>query len=135
MNTFALKTSLSALLVAVPLAGAYADNVRGELPEFLDRANVDRTYTSSVGSAEQEVSLSRQLDAQIAAAQANLVPDQGGFANPAAAAQAQAELLSIRQAAAAEVQANGGALSDATYNSLSARVQSLQQTIRAATNG
>ena len=130
MNTFAFKTTLSALLVAVPLAGAYADNGRGAAPEF-----VDQTYTSSVGNTAQEMSYSRLLDAQLTAAQANLEPNREGSANPAVAARAQAELLSIRQAAAAEARSNGGTLSAATYQTLSARVRALQDTVRAATNG
>jgi hypothetical protein len=132
MTTLALKTSLSAFLVAVPLSGALADNVRGDYPEYL---TIDRTYTSSVGTAVQDTSYLRQLNARIAAAQTNLNPGRDGFVNAGAAAQAQAELIDIRAAVAAEAQANGGSIGDAAFQSLSARVKALQSTISAATNG
>ena len=132
MTTLALKTSLSALLVAAPLSGAFAESFQWDTPAS---PAIDRTYTSSLGTAGQETSYLRQLDARIAAAQANLDPGRDGFVDPAAAAQAQAELLDIRKAASADAQANGGAVSATTYQTLSARLQALQDTIRVATSG
>jgi hypothetical protein len=128
MNTFALKTTLSALLVAAPLSGAFADNVRGDAPAFLT-PSVDQTYTSSIAPSSQELSYARQLDARIAAAQANLRPDRDGFVDQSTVARAHGELQSIRQSAAAEARANGGELSAASFQSLSAQVNALQQSV------
>lgn len=130
MNTFALKTTLSALIVAVPVSGAFADNIRGDAPDFLS-SSIDRTHTSSTGSAVHQKSYSQLLDAQIAAAQTNLQPDRDGFVDPAAAARAQAQLLTIRQVA----KAAGGALSEGEYQSLASQLRAVQETIREANNG
>ena len=129
MNTFAIKTALSALLVAAPLSGAFADNVRGDAPEFLTQS-VDRTYTSSVGSSARNLSYARQLDARISAAQTALTADRDGFVDQGTAIRARAELQSIRQTAAAEARANGGDLSPSTFQSLAAQVNALQQSVR-----
>ncbi|TYR34637.1 hypothetical protein FY036_04600 [Mesorhizobium microcysteis] len=134
MNNIALKTTLSAFLVSLPLAGAFAQTDRDN--HFADRvtAPVDVTYTSSIGSAS--TSYARQLDAALNAAETNLRP--GGRDNVVgngAAAQLRGEINAVRQAAAQEKNANGGELSAASYQNLSGQLRSIQQSIYGLQNG
>lgn len=164
MRNITLKTTLSALLVTVPLAGAFAesDDVRGlpnverfytssvgsaaprsvplasafaESDDVRGLANVDRFYTSSVGAAANG-SYARQLDSALNAAQTNLQPgSRDNAVSPAAAAQVRSEINAIRHAAAQERRANGGELSASSYEALSGQVRSIHQTIHALQNG
>lgn len=130
MRKLALTTTLSALLVSLPLAGAFAesDDLRG-LP------SVDRIQTSSIGSAAN-TSYARLLDSELVAARTNLgAGGRDNAVNPAAAAQVRAEINAIRQAAGQERQANGGELSEASYRQLSAQVRAVHQAINALHNG
>lgn len=130
MRKLALTTTLSALLVSLPLAGAFAesDDVRG-LPD------IDRIQTSSIGSTANG-SYAKLLDSELVAAQTNLAAGgRDNAVNPAGAAQVRAEINTIRRAAAAERQANGGELSEASYRQLSAQAQAVHQAIHALHNG
>lgn len=130
MRNLTLKATLSALLVSVPLAGAFAESGTFGGNPNVDQfytSNVDQLYTSSIGAAAT-TSLARQLDTALRAAETNL--QAGGRDNgvsPALAAQLGSEITAIRQAAAQERQANGGELSAASYRTLSERVQAVQQ--------
>lgn len=129
MRNLTLKTTLSALLVSVPLAGAFAedDATRG-LP------NVDAMYTSSISSAQS--SYARQLDAALVAAQTNLqAGDRSNAVDAGSAAQVRAQIDAVRQAAAQEKATNGGDLSAASYQALSGQVRGIQQTIHGLQNG
>lgn len=131
MRNLTLKTTLSALLVSVPLAGAFADGNREAAATGSPYA-VDRVTTSSIGSETFGASYARQLDSQLNAAATNLQPGgRDNAVNPARAAQIRAEINAIRQAAAQERRANGGELSAASYQQLSGQVRALQQAIQA----
>jgi hypothetical protein len=128
MRNLTLKTTLSALLVSVPLAGAFAedDATRG-LP------NVDAMYTSSISSAQS--SYGRQLDAALTAAQTNLqAGDRSNAVDAGSAAQVRAQIDAVRKAAAQEKAANGD-LSAASYQTLLDQVRGIQQTIHGLHNG
>lgn len=127
MRNLTLKTTLSALLVSVPLAGAFAedDAMRG-LP------NVNPIYTYSL----PQTSYSKQLDAALVAAQTNLQPgDRSNALEAGNAAQVRAQIDAVRRAAAQEKAANGGDLSAASYQALSDQVRGIQQTIHGLQNG
>jgi hypothetical protein len=120
MRNIPLKTTLSALLVSVPLAGAFAYD---EYDAAAGIARVDTLQTSSIGSATRG-SLASQLDVSLRAAETNLQPSGPDSVLDAAAV---AELNAIRQAANQERQSNGGELSAGSYRSLSERVRAVQQ--------
>ncbi len=130
MNNVALKTALSALLVSIPLAGAFADNSEG--PSVVPQAQavdgtVDYTTTSSIGAGS--ASYSKLLDGQLRAAENRInAQNRFGYVNPVGEAQARSEILSIRQA-------NGGALSESAYQTLSGQVRVLNQNIQTLVNG
>jgi len=127
MNTFGTKIVLSALLVGMPLAGAFAQsNMDGY---------VDTMSTASIGNPRVPMAYEHNLETAITAAEANLQPVEQGFANPGLAARAEAELLSIRREMAADQRANGGQLSEGSYRALSARIEHVQQLIQEAGNG
>lgn len=133
MHKLTLKTTLSALLVSFPLAGALADNNEGPSPEIFGATGsdwqVDRTYTSSIGAAH-EGSYATLLDSQLRAAEGSLVTaERDGYVDPGRKAQARSDIQAIRQAAAQERQANGGALSESSYRALSEQVRVLNQNI------
>jgi hypothetical protein len=123
MRNIPLKTTLSALLVSLPLASAFAYD------EYDAAAGVriDPVSTSSVGAAVRD-SYAKQLDVSLRAAETNLqAGGRDAAVDPAIAAGIRAELSAIKQAARQEGQANGGELSAASYRDLSERVRAIQQ--------
>lgn len=121
MRNLTLVTTLSALLVSLPLAGASAQTLRG--PADGAPTQVDRFTTSSIGSAAAGFSYEQQLDNSLDAAEAT-VRTKGG-----ASAHVRSDIQALRHAVAAEAQANGGELSEASYYALRDEVQALHRQI------
>lgn len=121
MRNLTLTTTLSALLVSLPLAGASAQSLRGAGDS--GPVAVDTFATSSIGAAAGDFSHARQLDSALDAAEAT-VRTKGG-----ASATARADIQALRQAVAAERRANGGEVGEASYRALHGEVQALHQRI------
>jgi hypothetical protein len=127
MKAFALKIALSTFLVAAPVGAAIAAGIPANI--------VDGVATPIAPEAYQPMTRIQTLNARITAAEANLQPtERGGYANPDAAAQAQADLISIRQAAADSERA-GSRMSEKAYQSLTGQLEGVERLIQQAQNG
>lgn len=128
MKAFALKIALSTFLVAAPFGAAIAAGMPANI--------VDGATTPIAPEAYQPMTRIQAINARITAAETNLQPtEDNGYANEAAAARAQADLISIRQAAAASERADGGQISEKAYRSLTSQLRGLEQLIYQAQNG
>src|SRR5690606_33632712 len=126
MRNLTLGAALSALLVSVPVAGAFANDANLSPADRAYEASVattigaataaggaqtlaapaiqspvDYVYTSSIASPVGKANTgnyARLLDGQLAAAQANLAAGrQSGFVDPTGAEQARVDLLKVQQ--------------------------------------
>ena len=124
MSNLTLKATLSALIVALPVSGAFAQNDRGSVYRTIP-LGVDTMTTSSVGAAAAATrgSYTRQLEASLSAAEATAL-GKGG-----AAASVRPQIQALRSAVSGESRQNGGELSEASYRSLHGEVQDLHQRI------
>lgn len=123
MKAFALKIALSTFLLAAPAGAALAAGAPAN-------SHAGPAMSTLSGTA-QPMTRMQVIDARIAAAEANLPPmERGGYVDPHAATQAQADLISIRQA-----MADGSRLSDKAYRSLTSRLRGVEQLIDQAQNG
>lgn len=128
MKELVLKIALSTLLAAAPFGAAIAAGVPAD--------NAEGAAAPIVSEAYQPMTRIQDIDARIAAAETNLQPTEGsGYTDEAAAAKAQADLISIRQAAADSERADGGRMSERTYRSLTAQLRGVEQLIYQAQNG
>ena len=128
MKELALRFALSTFLAAAPLSAAIAAG----LPSHTTRAAAVPVAPDSY----QPMTRLQEIDARIAAAEVNLQPtDDAGYADDTAAAQAQADLISIRQAAADSERADGGRMTEKAYRSLTGQLRGVEQLIYQAQNG
>ncbi|MEO4000754.1 hypothetical protein [Mesorhizobium sp. CAU 1732] len=134
MNKLILRTSLAALLVSVPMAGAFADsNSNRDAAAGIGAAPlVDTMSTASIRGVSTASSNWQVLETQLNAAQTNLAPTSRGEGLDAAAVnQFRSQIDTIRQSAKAEAQSNGGQLSESSYRAYSAQVRAIQDNIYA----
>lgn len=163
MRNTTLGAALSALLVAVPAAGAFAGDAdlspadrayEASVASTVNAASgpgarrlaapavqspVDYVYTSSIASPVGKANAAdygKLLDGQLAAAQANLSAGrQSGFVDPTGAERARADLLAVQRHAAQDRQTNGGQLSQTAYDTLSGQIRTVNQSIHALIGG
>lgn len=122
MRNLTLTTTLSALLVALPLSGALAQNDRGAAYRTIP-LGVDTSTTASIGAVEARYSRAQELETSLKAAEAT-ARGKGG-----AAAIVRPDIQALRMAVSAEARDNGGELSEASYRALYDEVQILHHRI------
>lgn len=151
MRNVYLRTTLTALLISLPMAGALADNAEG--PDQADQIlnpvfhmQTDNTYTNSIGmgpvaglymgrSAPAET-LSTRLNDELQSSERSLqIAVRDDSINRTGQARIRAEILSIRQEAARDERANAGRLSEAAYRGLFHKVQMVNNDIEALVLG
>ncbi len=97
MNKFVLATAAAALLVSMPVSGAFARSHGGGVPNHDGASDsVDMMTTGSIGTpAMPQNSYASMLETRIVAEQSNLTDlnSAPGAANPAADGQAQVDLV------------------------------------------
>lgn len=131
MRNFAITTALSALFIAAPLAGAYAESAENSARD--GHPYVDEQTTQAV--PQGEMSNYDMLETELVAAETNLEAGQRDNAmTESDMLEYQGEIDSIRQAVSEERDMNGE-LSAASFENYQNQIMVLQQAIETSQAG